>query len=232
MPTPPLIIAILHAHEEDVHHQLYSQAYGIEMQVDNEWQARLVLLAPGEHLAAVTEDTDVTGEDAAIVSAGVTDVAIRDDGSIDLGVIKDSHNNWLLLGHPDVGDSDEDLARKRDAALGAGCRVIVCLHATNEDLLHSRLAGLEPADYSHIVVALLLPDAPASQVAAAAQATRQHLKNIGAPEPPRVVVAGSISGENAGDIIDIEGVDGVLMTDDSYDDFGVILEVLEAVGED
>lgn len=40
---PPLVIAILHADEEDVHYQLYSQAYGIEMQVDDEWNAEAVL---------------------------------------------------------------------------------------------------------------------------------------------------------------------------------------------
>lgn len=228
---PPLVIAILHADEEDVHYQLYSQAYGIEMQVDDEWNAEAVLLAPYDHLAAVTEDTDVTGEDAAIVSAGVTDVPLDADGLPDLSVIADSDkNNWLLVGDPRLDDSDATVAAKRDAALAAHCRVVLCLKDTAPEHLAARLAGV--ADCSSLVVALVHPDATAPETAAAmARTVREQLAAAGATGQPRIVVAGDVTPENAAELVASEGVDGVLLLDDRYDEFDTILEVLEAVGD-
>lgn len=202
------------------------------MQVDGEWNAEAVLLAPYDHLYAVTENTDVTGEDAVIVSAGATDIPISDDGSPDVSVINDPRNNWLLVGDPRLNDTDEIIHRKLQTALGAGCRVIICIAATTHDHIASRINVLASIDCSRIVIAFVHPDATTPSVAiSAAQTIRDQIASIGATGRARFIVAGNISGKNAAEIIGINGVDGVLLMDDQYDDFGTILEVLEAVDQ-
>lgn len=74
MARKPIVAAVLQAKGKDVNSELYCAAYGLEMQIDNAWNAELVLFAPGGHLKAVTKNTDVTGPDTKIVTAGVTDV--------------------------------------------------------------------------------------------------------------------------------------------------------------
>ncbi|MEZ6134071.1 MAG: triose-phosphate isomerase [Pirellulaceae bacterium] len=227
---PPLVVAILHSDADDIDYQLYCEAYGIEMQVDNEWNAEAVLLAPYDHLYAVTKNTDVTGEDAAIVSAGATDIPISDDGSPEISVIKDSQNNWLLVGDPRLHDTDEIIHRKLQTALDAGCRVIICITDTTHDHIAARINGLASIDCSRIVIALVHSDAPTPNVAASvAESIRDQIASIGATGRARFIVAGNISGDNAAEIVDINGVDGVLLMDDKYDDFGTILEVLDAL---
>jgi hypothetical protein len=64
-----------------------------------------------------------------------------------------------------------------------------------------------------------------------ARSARDYLASSGATGTPRFIVAGDISGDNATEICAIDGVDGVLLMDDTYRDFGTILEVLEALGD-
>jgi triosephosphate isomerase len=229
---PPLVVAILHSDEDDIDYQLYCEAYGIEMQVDNEWNAEAILLAPHDHLYAVTENTDVTGEDAAIVSAGATDVPISDDGSPSVSVIKGPQNNWLLVGDPRLNDTDELIKKKIRAALDADCRVIICLTDTSNEHIAARLNSVGAIDCSRVVIALVHPDATVPAIATmSAKSVREHLASIGASGDPRFIVAGAISADAASEVVGIDGVDGVFLMDDKYSDFGTILEVLEALGD-
>lgn len=228
----PLVVAILHSDEDDIDYQLYCEAYGIEMQVDDEWNAEAILLAPHDHLHAVTENTGVTGEDAAIVSAGVTDIPAAADGSFDASVIQDPQNNWLLVGDPRRSDTDDVIHKKLQAALAADCRAIICIANATHEHIAARLHGLASIDCSRIVIAFVHPDATTPNVAAAAASViRDQIASVGASGQARLIVSGNITGENAADVIGIDGVDGVLLMDDKYDDFGTILEVLEALGE-
>ncbi len=227
---PPLVVAILHSDEDDIDYQLYSEAYGIEMQVDDEWEAEAILLAPHGHIAAVTENTDVTGEDAAIVSAGVTDIPISVAGKFDLTAISDPQNNWLLVGDPRLNDTDETISNKLLAALSSNCRVIVCITEVTAEHIATRLNGIGSIDASRIVIALIHPDAT-NVATAAAKTARDQLNSSGVTGDPRFIVAGDVTGENAGNVLAIDGVDGVLLVDDKYDEFGTILEVLEALGD-
>jgi triosephosphate isomerase len=228
----PLVVAILHSDEDDIDYQLYSEAYGIEMQVDDEWKAEAILLAPHDHLHAVTENTDVTGEDAAIVSAGVTDIPASHDGSFDPSVITDPQNNWLLVGDPRLSDTDDTITKKLQAALAADCRVIICVSNTTHEHIAARLNALASIDCSRIVIAFVHPDATSPNVAAgAASAIHDQIASVGASGHARFIVSGNITGENAVDVVGIDGVDGVFLMDDKYGDFGTILEVLEALGE-
>ncbi len=229
---PQLVVAILHSDEDDIDYQLHCQAYGIEMQVDDEWNAEAILLAPHDHIAAVTENTDVTGEDAAIVSAGVTDVPIDDRGSPNLASLNDPQNNWLLVGDPRLNDTEESISNKLQAALNADCRAIICITDTTKEHITARLSGLESIDCSRVVIAFVHPDATEPEIATAtAQSIRDHLASVGASGNPRFIVAGVISADTATDIVSIDGVDGVFLMDDKYVDFGTILEVLETLGD-
>ena len=226
----PLVVAILHSDKEDIDYQLYCAAYGIEMQVNSDSHAEAVLLTPHDHLYAVTKNTGVTGEDAVIVSAGVTDIPVSDDGSPNVSVITDPKNNWLLVGDPRRRDSDEVVARKLRAALDADCRVIICCPDPAHEAIAARLKGLASMDCSRVVMAFVHPDAKKPEVAVpAARAIRSYMKSIGASGKPRFIVSGCVSGKDATDILGIDGVDGVILMDDEYDDWGLILEVLRAI---
>ena len=230
--STPLVVAILHSDEDDIDYQLYCEAYGIEMQIDDEWNAEVILLAPHDHLYAVTENTDVTGEDAAIVSAGTTDIPISEGGSPDVSVIKDAQNNWLLVGDPRLNDTDEIITKKLQAALDADCRAIICIADTTSEHIAARINGLASIDCSRIVIAFVHPNATTPSVATTvAQSIRDRIASIGASGHARFIVSGNIFGENATDIVGIDGVDGVFLMDDKYDDFGTILEVLESLGD-
>lgn len=227
---PPLVVAILHSDEDDPDYQLQCEAYGIEMQIDNEWNAEAILLAPHDHIAAVTENTDVTGEDAAIVAAGVTDIPINASGSPDVSAITDAKNNWLLVGDPRLNDSDEIISKKLQAALDANCRAIICVTDTTKEHIAARLNGLGSIDCSRIVIAFVHSNATVRRTAKAmARSTRDYLASIGSLGTPRFIVAGAISGDNAKGFVGINGVDGVFMMDDKYVHFGNILEVLRAL---
>lgn len=230
--TTPLVVAILHSNEDDIDYQLQSAAYGLEMQIDDEWNAELVLLATHDHLAAVTEETDVTGEDAAIVSAGVTNVPLSDDGTPDVSVIEDPHNNWLLLGDPRLNDADDVINKKLTAALNAGCRVIICVDSPTADRLATQLAGIDSIDGSQIVIAFVGPDATDANVATqVSQTVKELLASLGATGEARFIVAGEISDENAPTLVSHEGIDGLFLMDDKYSHFGTILEVLESLDD-
>lgn len=228
--SPPLVVAILESDGEDVAYQLYCAAYGIEMQIDNEWNAEVVLLAPYQHLNSVTEDTAVTGEDTVIVSAGVTDIPISDDGIADASVLKDPKNNWLLVGDPRGGESSDTINIKLQAALDAGCRVIICITDTTNDHIAERIRSLASIDCFRIVIAFVHPDATTPNVAATtAQSVRKQLAALGASGNPRFIVAGNFSGENAAKIVGSDEIDGVFLMEDN--DFTTILEVVEALGK-
>lgn len=229
--SPPLVVAILHSDSKDIDFQLYCQAYSIEMQIDNEWNAELILLAPHKHLHAVTKNTYVTGKEAEIVAAGITDLPASDDGAFDLSVIKDPQDNWLLVGDPRSGDTDEIITKKLQAALAAGCRVIICISNTTHEHLFARLNSLAAIDCSRIVIAFVHPDSAVPNVAAAAaNAVNHQIASVGAIGNPRMIVSGNITRENAADIVAIDGVCGVILLDDKYPDLGTIIEVLKTLG--
>ncbi len=225
----PLVVAILHAEADDVDYQLYGAAYGIEMQVSGDWNAEAVLLTPHDHLYAVTKNTGVTTEADSIVSAGVTDLPMSEDGVPNVAVLNHHKNNWLLVGDPRRNDKDELVAKKLKAALDSNCRVIICFNDTTNEYIATQTNSLLSIDWSRIVIALVHPDATNPNVATPfAQSIRTQLAAINALGDPRIIVSGSISGEIAKNIVGIEGIDGVILMDDKYDDWGMILEILEA----
>jgi hypothetical protein len=227
----PLVIAVLHSDADDKRYQLYCAAYGIEMQIDNEWNAELVLLAPCEHLSAVTEDTDVTGEDAAIVSAGVTDVPLTRGGTPDLSAIEHDRNNWLLIAGPGNTDSESTIKTKLHGALEAGCRAILCFSESGQ--LATRLQGLDAAALPRLVLAYIGPDAERPAAAKQALESAQELlrSTLRSSEGCRFVVGGNVNATNAAALTAVPHVSGVLLEEKQYNGFSDILEILAALGE-
>lgn len=223
MTTSPVVAAIFFTTAEDdegKNYELYCDAYGLEMQIDNEWNAEVILLAPHDHLGAVTESTSVTGEDAAIVTAGVTDVPISEHGTPDFSVINDPRNNWLLVGDPRNNDTDETINLKLRGALDAGCRVIFCTSEKNgSQLLAPLFKGLGPAELSRIIIAVVL-DKDADEpdvVQRTVQAIRDQFRStVGTTERLRFIVASQATAEKAVAFVSLQGVDGVLLIDSDY----------------
>lgn len=104
----PLVVARLRADGPDPGYAVYSEAYGLEMGFDPDWNVTLVVLAPHEHLRQVIENADVLSMG---MQAGVT------SPPPDLGTPPDGAD-WVMVEGPD--------ARARlDAMLAAGRRCVV-----------------------------------------------------------------------------------------------------------
>ncbi|MDB5310618.1 MAG: hypothetical protein JWO38_4820 [Gemmataceae bacterium] len=232
MRSTPLVAAVLHANAEDRNYQLYCAAYGLEMQIDDEWEVEAVLLAPHGHLHAVTEDTGVTGEDTAIVSAGVTDIPVKSGGKPDVSAIRDGRNNWLLVAGPGNTDTEETITVKLRAALDDGCRAILCFSEIETGQLPSRLAGIDAAALHRLVIAYVGPDAASPPVAKKAVRFVQDClgSTAGAADGPRFIVGGKVTAEVATSLTAITGISGVVLLEDKYGHFGDILEVLAVLG--
>lgn len=231
MRKAPLVVAVLHSNADDKRYQLYCAAYGLEMQIDDEWDAEVVLLAPYEYLGAVTEETDVTGSDTAIVSAGVTDIPLGSNGQPDVSSIQSEQNNWLLVGRPTGADSEATMNAKLQAALREGFRAIVCFSEIGTQQLPSRLAGIDTGWLNRLVIAYVGPGASESPEAIKAE---QFVRECLTPWPNaagevRFVVGGEMTAQAAAEVTAIHGIDGVLMLDDKYKEWCDILGVLAAL---
>jgi hypothetical protein len=231
MANTPMVAAVLHSNADDRHYQLYSAAYGLEMQIDDGWQAELVLFAPHEHLNAVTEDTAVTGEDTAIVSAGVTDVPLN-EGEPDLSAIQHERNNWLLVAGSGSKDSEETIKAKLIAALSVGCRAILCFAELGTAQLSNRLAGIDAAKLPQLVIAYVGSNAARPSIAKnALRAAQDAIKSrFHTGAGCRFIVGGEVTVDGAFALKAIPNISGVLLEEERYSDFGDILEILGALG--
>lgn len=223
---PPLIVAMLHANSEDVNYEIYSQCYGLEMQINDEWNAQLVLLAPYENFHVVVEDTDVTGEDTAIVSAGVVDLPAKPGGGFDTSAVERERDNWVLIGDPRAEGDDPAFNAKLVAALNSGCRVMVCLKHLDRGTIAKRLSPLKQVDGSRIVIVLASGEAMKPSTAKqACQAIHEQIGNT-----CTVIVAGKVNPATIQRVLSHDGIDGVLLTDRHYAEFGHLLKLLKTVG--
>lgn len=223
----PLVVAILHSDESDINYQLYTQCYGLEMQIDDEWNAELVLLAPYENFAAVVDDTSVTGEDTAIVSAGVTDLPAKPGGGFDTASVTTEQDNWVLVGDPRRSSPDPRFNDKLNTAIGADCRVVICIDDLSPDVISERLGPAKAIDGARVIVAIT--HAHAMKPAFAANAAKEIRAFLGNADCA-VVVAGKATAANISKLVTVDGINGVFLTDADYDEFTDILGLLRTVG--
>ena len=222
---PPLIVAMLHASSKDPNYEIYTQCYGLEMQINDEWNAQLVLLAPFANFSAVVDKTSVTGADTAIVSAGVIDLPSKFGGGFNTSVVERDKDNWVLIGDPRSENDDPKLSEKLNAALKAGCRLIVCLRDLRTESIVKRLSTLKQIDGTRVVFVIATLDAMKPTIAK--QAAKSIRKQVG--NKCSIVVAGKATPVNVKRVLDIDGIDGVFLTDRHYGDFTDLLKLLKAV---
>lgn len=228
----PLVVATIPVGSETDYERcvgyVHGMAYSLEMQIDNEWHVDLVLLTPARQLWVVTKNTEMTTDSPAIVSGGVMDVGLK-EGKPELDVIRDERNNWLLLGAPRSQDTQEVICVKRDAALNAGCRVIVCFSELEGGQLARRLEGVKGKDMERVVAAYTGAKQNAQAVAEHARAVLGD--GFGVEGGARLIVLSNPTADEALALAGVAGVAGVLLlSEDPYAAPGV-LEVLRAMDE-
>ncbi len=201
----------IQAEVEDPEHFVYSNAYGLEMNIDDEWAIDTVILVPPQFVGVVTGDTGVTS--MGTVYAGASQLK-----SIDrLQEILDAGGKWVLL-----SADDPNLPVSFSAALDAGLNVIL----STGPLLNTSIFGKTlPANLQpdRLVIAFK-PDGKCSptQAQKIAAGIRSELETIKCSES-RVIIAASVEQTKVPDYMKKADIDGFFLPDS---DFGAALDVL------
>lgn len=178
---------------------------------------------------------------AVIVSAGAVKIGGQDchaaekgahTGCVSAAMLADLGAGFVIVGHSerrrDYGESDADVRAKATAGKAAGLEVILCIGETREqrdagqtnDVLSAQLAGSLPDDADALIIAYepvwaigtgLVPTL--DDVAAAHAHIRSQLaaRYGGAGHGVRILYGGSVTPANAGDLLRVADVGGVLV---------------------
>jgi triosephosphate isomerase len=150
---------------------------------------------------------------------------------LELGVV------GSLVGHSErrqyFGETDETVARRAGAALEAGLNVIACVGETHEqreagemeDVLRRQLSVLEPHPrlvlaYEPVWAIGTGRNATSAMVAEMARAVRDALMRYWPADLAQrapVLYGGSVTPDNAGDLVALGGIDGFLVGGASLD---------------
>lgn len=195
---------------DDAEHQIYCDAYGLEMNIDDEWSVDTVLLTRPDLVHVIIDDTDVTS--MGTVYAGTSSTPPVGD----LRKLKDAGATWILL-----SADDSAFATKASAVLDADLNLI--LSVTDVQEISTALANCDGVDDSRLVIAFR-PDGDCAPKAAQKTASeiRQRLTEY-RYDGSRVILASRIGNDDPIEYLTQPDIDGVL-----YDDgnFGSALEVL------
>lgn len=158
-------------------------------------------------------------------------------GEVSLQMIREAGCRWVILGHSErrhvLGEGDELIREKVDAALSAGLQVILCLGETleqreagqTEAVLDGQLSGgLDRIDAERLEP-LVLAYEPVWAIGTGLTATpdqaesaHAHLRkqlasryNSGVGDATRILYGGSVKPENAVELIGQPDVDGALV---------------------
>lgn len=158
-------------------------------------------------------------------------------GEVSVGMLKDVGVRYAIIGHSErrtlFGETDEGCAKKVNAALGAGLRVIYCLGETLEERESNRtidvvtrqfkvgLAGISADQVPDVVVAyepVWAIGTGKTATPAQAQEVHAHLRKLcgellGAKsaEGLRIQYGGSMKPDNAKDLLSQPDIDGGLI---------------------
>ncbi len=162
-------------------------------------------------------------------------------GEISTTMLKDSKCGYVIVGHSErrryLGETDEIVNKKMLAAVKSGFNVILCVgehHRENhneippavEDQVKAALANVPKSAMDKITVAYEpvwaigtgIPDTPEGAMMAAVLIRKTAIGILGpSAKKMRVVYGGSVNSENAGNFINHEGIDGVLVGGASLD---------------
>lgn len=204
---------------DDPYYDVRSDAYGLEMNADDEWKIDAILLPAPQWVEAVTDATDVMSMGIKLGSC-----AMPEDG--DLKKLKKAKAKWLV-----VDGASPDAKSHAQDALAAKLNVILSIN-DNEQL--GALDGIDVGKPDALAVAFRedeLPDAKAAQERAAAIRAELGKRNLA---DSRVVMACPlhiegkvlIGNSNAMDYVGQPDIDGILVLDGTFDHVVNIMSIV------
>lgn len=197
----------------DREQQVYAEAYGLEMNVDDKWPIDIVILAPPDLVRVITSQTKVTS--MGTVYAGASSMT----SLADLHAVTAANGQWLLL-----DGENGNVATHTAAILDAGLNVI--LRVRNPSDLAGALATCPSLTPDRLVVAFR-PDGDCSPDVAntAAAKIRLELNSLKCGDS-RVVMVSAPNKDQILKYLSTNDIDGML-----YEgaDFSTVLDVLRVI---
>lgn len=190
------------------------------------------------------------------LSLGSQDIFWEKDGAytgeVSGEMLEDLKCKYVIIGHSErrkhLGETDEMINKKVIAALKSGLNIILCVgehHRDNmseipkivEDQVAAALNGVQKSFIDKIAVAYEpvwaigtgVPDTPEGAMMAAVLIRKTAVNIFGyAGKDLRVLYGGSVKSSNAGEFINHEGIDGVLVGGASLDPEEFVKIILSA----
>lgn len=184
---------------------VYTQAYGMEMQVDDEWPLNVLIMAPPHLVASLTSEADV-------VSMGMIPGASYTPGDGDYSQISENGGQWVLARPSD------DLRKIVRNGLG----VLLVIDSADDIDSISNFRGLSS---ENMIVAFPI-DSVSTLTTATKMLTEIRTKFAEKQISARVLISGSFAHKNLTDYMNINGVSGLLLLDASFDS---ILELIHNI---
>lgn len=176
---------------------VYTQAYGLEMTIDDEWEVNTIIMAPPHLMASMTEQAD-------IASMGVIPGASYTPGNGDYLQIVAHGGRWVLARPAD------NISQILSANLG----VLLLIEGVEE--LDAVLSNkhLEPTNF--IVAFPINSVSTVKSAQATAAAIRTRLKKSSAKRA-QILVSACFEHKKLPDYASLRNVSGLLMLDASYE---------------
>jgi hypothetical protein len=235
-----LIIAVLYEGKDDPFldagpdhdpsHQVYGQAYGIEMQKHDDWNADVILLTSPNLLGSVTENTGVTVDDGdkSIVSAGTTNPVIDSQGRTTVSHLKHEKNNWLLVGHDSISAESTSITNLMAMAADSDCRIVLCLDSGDKKSSIDRVALWQSLNFkTPIFVLQNAANLDGESMKEFTRSIRAELADAGSA----VRFAIEIPQEKAEEWAPTEDICGIFVVGNSHSIFCYVLEIAEKSGK-
>ena len=179
-------------------------------------------------------------------------------GEISAAMLRDLFVRYVLVGHSErrrlFGETDEIVRRKLVAALATELRPILCVGETLEERqagqekvvletqLHGALAGLSKEDLAEVIVAYEPVwaigtglTAPPDQAQEAHQFIREYIAKLSGGDiscKTRILYGGSVTADNAKELLFQPDIDGALVGGASLDPRGFAKIVTAATSEE
>ncbi|MFN6128641.1 MAG: hypothetical protein ACK57G_16290 [Planctomycetota bacterium] len=184
---------------------VYTQAYGMEMQVDDEWPLNVLIMAPPHLVVSLTSEADV-------VSMGMIPGASYTPGDGDYSQISENGGQWVLARPSD------DLQKIVRNGLG----VLLVIDSADDIDSISNFRGLSS---ENMIVAFPI-DSVSTLTTATQMLTEIQTKFAAKQISARILISGSFAHKDLTDYMTIDGASGLLLLDASSDS---ILELIHNI---